>query len=234
MREWILENTTVTKEEYDSTINCNTLNRIVNKSDKKRKKYTMTYKHPFTRIKVFTLKKPTRLRCILFGVKKEKDYFLYKDVNFKVLAENIPCKNNFLYSSKRFATCFQSSVEICNRLKKSKIITALCKEPFIIGDERFIHSFVSCVREDKVELVYDATLNIIMEKDKYLELFDAKILSEIEREKMIDDIIYLNENNVNVEKVTYSEYLCFPEQIMYGLKIYNKRNNYIIKRKKNY
>ena len=157
--------------------------------------------------------------------KKEKNYYLYRDIKFRVLAEAIPSLSKLLYSVNRNGTCFKSSLDICHNLEDSKIITALCKEIAVAEDERFIHSVVAKAREDGVEVVFDATLNILMEKDKYLELLEAKIISEIDREKIISDITYLQENNVDIDRVTLTEYLCFPEQVMEGVKSYLKLNN---------
>ena len=59
MKEWILENTTVTEEIYDSLINPNTVNKGREIGDNVK----INYQHPFLTIGTFTLKKPSKLRC---------------------------------------------------------------------------------------------------------------------------------------------------------------------------
>ena len=100
MKEWILENTSVTEERYDSLINANTINKNREIEDNVK----MNYSHPFLTISTFTLKKPSKLRCVLYNIKKEGKYYLHKDLKFRVLAETIfdkkePYKKE-LYSKK--------------------------------------------------------------------------------------------------------------------------------------
>lgn len=225
MKEWILENTTVKEEEYDSLIKSNTVNMVEEKDKQEnREDYEIDYSHPFTTIKVFTLKKPTKLRCVLFGVKKEKDYYLYRGVKFRVLAEAIPSLEEFLYAEGRNGKAFKTSIGICSLLSSAndKVITALCNEPSLKGNKKFIHSFVVYTTNEGKELVFDTSLNILMEKDQYLKLLGAKIISEIPSEKVLSDVEYLIANDMAKEKATLYEYFCFPDQIMEGVKSYFK------------
>ena len=112
--------------------------------------------------------------------------------------------------------CIKSVV---NQKYNSKVVIAMCDNPWTKETDKFLHCFVTYQGKDGIEIVFDATLNIIMEKELYLKLFKANIISEIEREKMISDIEYIQANKISV---TVSEYLCFPEEIVQGVKRYVK------------
>ena len=200
MKEWILENTTVKEEEYDSLIKSNTVNMVEEKDKQEnREDYEIDYSHPFTTIKVFTLKKPTKLRCVLFGVKKEKDYYLYRGVKFRVLAEAIPSLEEFLYAEGRNGKAFKTSIGICSLLSSAndKVITALCNEPSLKGNKKFIHSFVVYTTNEGKELVIDTSLNILMEKDNSNAVEEnieyTNIIAPIQKGDMIGKITYTYE-----------------------------------------
>ena len=220
MRTWILENTNVDKEKYDSILNVNTIysdDFDINERDK----FTIRKDHPFYHIENFTLKRPTRLRCYLHNIKKDKKYYFYKDVKFKVLAKDVPKLKKELYSKERKRNCFFYAGLLANMFKGAKITTALCDDWAVLENKKFVHSFTTLTSLNGIEIVMDATLNIIMERSKYLELLNARILSEIDRDKADDDLNYLYNNNLGEDVCVY-EYLCFPEEVMEGVKKYIK------------
>ena len=221
MKEWILENTTVTEERYDSLINSDT----VNKGREIEDNVKINYQHPFLTIGTFTLKKPSKLRCVFYNIKKEGKYYLHKDLKFRVLAETIfdkkePYKKEF-YSKKRVGTCFMKSLDLAYNLKDNNIVTAMCDEPFIIPTEPFLHAFVCGIGKDGKEYVLDGTLNIIIEKDIYVKLYNARIISEIDGQKAKKDIELLKSKDLG-HSILVHEYLCFPEEVMEGVKKYIK------------
>ena len=147
MKEWILENTTVTEERYDSLINANT----VSKNRKIEHNIKINFKNPLYHICNFTLKKPSKLRCKFYNIKKEGNFYLYKDLKFRVLAETLFDRKEpyakELYSIKRVGTCFQKSLDFGCNLKNNNIFVAMCDEPFIIPTEPFLHAFVCGVEK---------------------------------------------------------------------------------------
>ena len=105
--------------------------------------------------------------------------------------------------------------------KDSKVATALCDDWSVLENKKFVHSFTTLTSLNGIEIVMDATLNIMMERSKYLELLNARIITEITRDKMSEDLNYLFDNKID-EEVLISEYLCFPEEVMEGVKKYIK------------
>lgn len=85
MKEWILENTTVTEEKYDSLINPTTVKMLEFEGKEDKKTYELS-NHPIVRIDNFTHKKPTITRCFVYGIKKRGKYYLYKDIKFRVFS----------------------------------------------------------------------------------------------------------------------------------------------------
>ena len=221
MKEWILENTVVTEERYDSLINPNT----VSKNRKIEAGVKINFKNPLYHICNFTLKRPSKLRCKFYNIKKEGKYYLHKDLKFRVLAETLFDKKEpytkELYSIKRVGTCFQKCLDFGCNLKNNNLVIAMCDEPFIIPTEPFLHAFVCGVGKDGKEYVLDGTLNIIIEKDIFIKLYNARIISEIDGEKANKDINLLNSKDLS-HNILAHEYLCFPEEVMEGVKKYIK------------
>lgn len=226
MKEWILENTAITEENYNNLINPNMLNLKNSDLDQKEVKYKLFCNHPIITINNFTYGKPTKLRCVLYGIKKDNKYFIYKNVKFRVLAETIieDPKDSFykeLYDKHRLGSCFLKSSDICFNMEDSKIITAICENPSTKSEKKFLHCFVSTNGKDGSEYILDGTLNVVIDRETYLNLFNAKIISEIEREKMIEDVGVIKDNNL-AESISFAEYLCFPDEVMEGVKKYIK------------
>lgn len=225
MKEWVLNNTSVTEQEYDNIINSNTL-KLKNSNlkeiyaDYKLKKLS---ENPLGVINLFTLKKPSKFRCIVYRVKKEKNYFIYKDIKFSVLALNVENERykKELYSEKRVGTCFDKSFDFCNSIDNSKIILAMCINPFFTTGKKFLHAFVEILGKDGKEYILDGTLNIKMEKDMYLKLLNAKIISEMSRNEFFEYVKFIEENNLG-SLITVPEFLTFPKQINEGVKKYLK------------
>lgn len=225
MKEWLLEYTDIDKKSYNDLLNSNTINNNFSNELKDETKNTVSYNHPFHMIGKFTQKKPSKLRCAIYGIKSDKKYYIYKDIKFKVLAEELFEKKDSykktLYSKKRVGTCVFKSLYIGTNMKDSKIIIAMCDDPFINPKKRFLHAFVSYIDKDGVEYAVDGTQNIIMMKETYLKLFNAKIVSVIDSKRVQNDIEFINEQNLGYS-ISMFEYLCFPDEIIEGVKKYIK------------
>lgn len=225
MKEWILEYTDVDEKRYNNLLNSSTINSNLYDELKDETEYTISYNHPFHRIGKFTYKKPSRIRCVFYGIKSDKKYYIYKDIKFRVLAETLFEKKDsykkVLYSKKRVGTCVSKSLDIGLNLKDSKIVVAMCDEPFIKPRKRFLHAFVTYMNKEGIEYAIDGTQNIIMSKDTYLKLYNAKIISVISSEKVQNDIEFIKTQNLG-NSIFMFEYLCFPEEVMEGAKKYIK------------
>ena len=84
MKEWVINNTSVTEERYDSLINSTTvimdgLERIEDNIN-----YELS-NNPIININNFTYKKPTIIRCMIYGVKKSKNIIFIKILNLGFL-----------------------------------------------------------------------------------------------------------------------------------------------------
>lgn len=216
MKEWIINNTTLTEEKYDSLINATTLNNKKIEADVK-----VNFEHPFYRIYYFTLKKPSKLRCLFYNIKKDGKYYLYKDVKFRVLADIIVDKKSSykkeLYSQTRLGTCYSKSLDLGFNLENSYIIIAMCDEPFIIPTKPFLHAFVCLKDKDGKEYILDGTLNIIIEKEQYIKLYNARIITKLDSKKVKSDINLFKSNNLG-KSISVHEYLCFPDEVIEGVK----------------
>lgn len=231
MREWVLNNTIINENEYDNFINSDTVNRIGERR-KNNYNYTKALENPMYIINKFTYRKPTKLRCKIFKIENDEKYYIYKGIKFKILANHLPSLKRVLYSTKRIGTCVKHGLNICFNLENSKIVTAMCDNPLVMEEQKFLHTFVTYVF-DEIVYVIDPTINVIMEKSIYLKLFRSRVITEISREKMINDINYLKSLNL---EVTVQEYLCFPNEIMKGVEnfftesVNNLEQNYVQKR----
>ncbi len=228
MKEWILKNTIITEEQYDSLINANTINMIeesITENDKKNEELTnektetlrKVFDHPLCTIDAFTLEKPTLLRKITYGVKGKNNEYTCKNIKFSILAEQLKDKQDILYSEDRKGICGDLSSYICAITPNTSIVTAMCIDPAYNDQHQFLHSFVIIKREDKKEYVLDSTFNIIIEKEEYLKLLEAKVISNISRKKYYNDLSCLEKLNLG-NSISLAEYLCFPDQVIDGVK----------------
>ena len=225
MKEWILENTKITTDKYDSIINPTTV--TIKGVSKDLTKEPLT-NHPIININIFTIEPPTESRLKEFNIQKEKDYYTYENIKFNILAELITTLKSTLYSTSRCATCFTISTKICLMQPKSRIITAMCEDIFHKIHEPFLHSFVTITNpHDNQEYVLDGTMNIIINKQEYLNLLKAKIISDISKKELITAINIFSELKIQNE-ITLLEYLCFPKETLNIAKKIKKRKNTII------
>lgn len=222
MREWILQNTNVTDEQYDSLINPNTVNINGEKRNNKSLTPNNPSRQPMLNIDLYTQQKPNLKRKLKYKIisKKDsskKDYYIYKKIKFYILAQIITEMEDILYSLERKGKCYNLSIKICAKYPETNIITALCIDPYYKEPTPFIHTVTLYKAKDGKEYIFDTTFNIAIEKEYYLKLLKTKIISNITREKLIEDIETIAEANLG-EEIATVEYLCFPEQVMTAVK----------------
>lgn len=223
MKQWILENTSITEELYDLLINPVTV-EMKDVSEPVTKQPLTN--HPIINIDIFTIEPPTETRLKEFGIQKDKDYYTYQNIRFLVLAEVLTPLKSLLYGVKRFGRCFTISVKIALITPNSKLVTAMCTDIFHINHERYLHTFVILQDpETQEEYVLDGTMNTIMKKDEYLKLFDAQIISEIDKQEFIKTAILFSKLNIQ-DEISLLEYLCFPKETKIAAKkLYRKRKH---------
>lgn len=223
MKQWILENTSITEELYDSLINPVTV-EMKDVSEPVTKQQLTN--HPIINIDIFTIEPPTEKRQKDFGIQKDKDYYTYQNIRFLILAEVLTPLKSLLYGVKRFGRCFTISVKIALITPNSKLVTAMCTDIFHINHERYLHTFVILQDpETQEEYVLDGTMNTIMKKDEYFKLFDAQIISEIDKQEFIKTAILFSKLNIQ-DEISLLEYLCFPKETKIAAKkLYRKRKH---------
>lgn len=218
MREWILKNTDVTAEEYDELINQETIYIEGKSTGKKHLGPKKIFEHPLVGIDYFTFEKPSIQRMLKYRVKKVKNYYYHQNIKFYILSELIKNMQESLYSIDRIQGCFELSFDICQRVNNSKIVTALCINPFFKKEDIVLHSFVVVTNDDGMEYACDGTLNCSLEKETYLKLLNVTtIISEIPREDMITAFEFLKEKDI-LKYLIYPEFYCFKDRIIEGLK----------------
>lgn len=223
MREWVLENTDVTAEEYDSLINPETLH-IEGESKPCQKETNKIFDHPILAIDLFTQQKPTLFTKIKYRIIDRKQYFIHKNIKFAILADLLEEMKEILYSTNRKGKCFKLSLDILKKCENANIVTLMCTNPNYKEPTPFLHAAILIKEETGNEFILDTTFNIIMKKETYLNLLQAKIISIISREKFQNDSTLRIESNV-YKHIYLDEYLCFPEQIMKTAKKLSKTKN---------
>lgn len=227
MKEWILENTTITEQEYDNLLNINTVSI---KGKHQENHITDLSNHPIVNIAQFTSRKPSLTQRIRFKIIKKKDInkknlYIYKQIKFYIISEFL---NNFkaeLLTLKRHKQCFHLNFDICTTLNiTSYLITALCQSPYYKKKKEYIHTFVLIITNDNQEYIIDGTINTIMSKDTYFNIFKPQIISCIEKEQLKEDYKYIKPLE-QVGLIYKAEYYCFKDKVINGIKKYNKRKN---------
>lgn len=220
MKEWILENTSIKEEQYDSIINLNTV--IINGKTNNLPNEKII-DHPIINICMFSYEYPTLFRRMKYKVKRIKDinkkhYYVYKNIKFYILGEFFPIIADEVFSSRRLKQCFYINSKICLLPKiNTFLITALCTHPFKIPKKKYIHTFVLLKTEDGKKYILDGTSNTIMDKDTYFSIFNPKIISCIPKEKLKADLELLKPYEKD-KSIYRPEYLCFPKETLKAVK----------------
>lgn len=222
MKEWILQHTEVTEEEYDALINPQLVYMENTKvEDIPYIPYT-PFTNPIDTIDDFTLRKPNLLRKRKYKIINEQDYYIHQNIKFYILAKMLKEMRRKLYTSRRYHKCCQLSFEVASRLNECNIVTALCTNPFNKIKQKFLHTFVIYIKEGE-EYVIDATLNAIIKKEIYFRLYQPQIISTIPKSTIKEDFNIIKETKIS--DITATEYLCFKEPIMNVVKKLTKNKN---------
>lgn len=222
MKEWILENTDVTEEEYDKLINPETITieGVTTESNHTPNHY---FEHPMLAIDLFTQNKPTTLRKLKYRVIKKKKTYIHKKIKFIILADLLKDMQEILFSINRKGKCFKLSSEILAQYGNTELLTAMCIDPFYKEPTPFLHSVIISKNNKNKEFILDATFNVAIEKETYLKLLQANIISTISREDFINIINMVSEQNLG-KFIALQEYFCFPEQVTSAIKKLSKNN----------
>ncbi len=210
MREWVINNTGITAEEYD---------KIMCFQDKPEDSLEILDTDPkkliLRGLEKFSLKPVNFWRIKKFHIIKDNDWYVFFKVSFKIMADYI--KDNKLYSKKRYGECYNSYfIALENKLD---IVLALIK-----GEQNFkcMHAFL-VGKLDGVEVVYDYTLNLILKKEDYYDLMDVEEISYFTYQdlQVLDDIIGKSDE---INSFIYiHELLCFPKEIAKALTLERKK-----------
>lgn len=199
MKEWILENTTVTEERYDELINSDEKGQEMSKNIKKL---------ILMAIDKYTLNAPTPENMEQWGIETSGNAYIFEGIKFQLFSRVL--QDHKLYSKERYHQCHLASFYLAQVLELS-VVTAKC-----IGysDNSFLHSFVL---DEQRGLVYDYCLNVIMSKSNYYDLFDVNEIVKIEYADLIDYYKILEKTSMANENIDYKEVVTFPTEIKEAL-----------------
>lgn len=220
MREWILQNTEVTQEEYDKLLNLNTV-RINGKSNVSQNDKISN--HPMVNIVRFTSYKPTYSHRRKYKVKRKKDvnkhyYYIYEKIKFYILGEIFSIIEEKCFCINRQSNCFYINSDTCLLPKiNSYLITAMCISPFRTKQNPYIHTFTLLITPDGLEYILDGTSNVIMDKKTYYSIYKPEIISCIPKEILKEELNLLKPFEED-ERIYRAEYLCFRDKIMESVK----------------
>lgn len=230
MNEWLKQNTTIDEKEYDSIINSDTINIKGSLEKNDGEMVDTIFDHPMISIKGFAFKKPNIFSKWFFEVKGNRKIYIHNNIKFRILAEYIKNINSefidikaltkFLYSKDKLGQCFQLSVHLSLLFDNSKVILAMCQNYVFKQKIEFLHAFVVFEKEG-IEYVVDGAFNILMEKNTYFDLMKPNIINEIPGKRAFKEAYYIHNSAVS-EQVMYVDYLCYPNEILQGVKNYTK------------
>lgn len=203
MKDWVINNTKITLEQYEKVINNNSEDKTFFIADNFRARLLYI-------IMCFTLEKPTEERLKAFEMERKNGYYNFHDISFKLFYEMI--SDPILFSLERYGNCHFDSV-ILSKTVHCDVITAICRD---YKNYPFLHSFIVIKNTNGDEFIGDSSLNIIMKKDLYYALLDVHELTRISESELKEliDIITRNRELVDID---YREMLCFPNEIKEGI-----------------
>ena len=118
------------------------------------------------------------------------------------------CKEE-LRSDARLGQCVPASISLANNTdNKCKVMIGYIDNSV----DHFLHSvYVDCAYEK--EYVFDFTMNLVMEKEQYLELMDYKIINEVDGDNIKKDMKII----CKIGHFGSKFYLLFRDEIMKDL-----------------
>lgn len=205
MKEWIMENTSVSESAYDYATRYLyppvdlDLNRVSNAP-----KHKALYN-----IENFTLD-PGLRRALKYKVKtkaKKGDY-THQNYHFKLLSDIY--SDPLLFSLDRYGKCAIISTKIACETS-CDIVTGICTD---FRGDKFVHTFLVYQNQSGIFYVFDYTKNLVMEKDDYYDLCEVEELKYIPNELFREYYHNLSEHRDYFGlNVTLFEFLCFPEDV---------------------
>ena len=197
MKEWFLEKTGVSEEEYDELILSDA--EVVTTD-------TKTWKDMIIEsILDFTIEKPTLMRQLLFQVKKKDGKYYLAEIPFELFYDYY--HDEKLFSTIRYKECHKKSHAIAYNSDRFDVVTAKCSN-YMTDNKEYLHTFLY---DSKTDQVFDYTLNLVMGKDTYYELFNVRVVKILKNAdlKRISSLIRLHPEFAKF--IDIKEYFCFPE-----------------------
>ena len=129
--------------------------------------------------------------------------------NFYLLDSVLIENKEELRSEKRIGKCIHKSIGLANSYDgKCKVSIGYIYN----NTDKILHSVFIRYDNDE-EYVYDYTMNLIMKKDDYIDLFDFNIINEINGNDIKKDKSII----LNIEYMSSKFYLCFRDEIIENL-----------------
>lgn len=152
------------------------------------------------------------LDIIKFDEESQKYYVELSNgrkIRFLLMSDNMETKDKSiireLESYKRKGQCHSRAFDVSIAFDEANILTGIAN----VGNRQFLHSVVE-TKNSKGELIcLDWTRNIMMPKEDYIELFNFKILSSLDKNDMKNDF-----DIVRDLEFTTKHYLLFRDEIM--------------------
>lgn len=225
MKEWILKNTNISEEQYNSVFNLNT---VMISGNSKEPENDGISDHPIVNISMFTFDYPNFSRRKKHKIKRIKDInkkhlYTYQNIKFYILGEYLKKYTYITFSTQRLRNCFYLNSMICLLPNiNTFLITAMCENPFRKSRLKYIHTFVLLKNTDGKDYILDGTTNTIMDKKTYFDIFKPKVITCISKDKLEKDLELLKP--FEKEKYIYrAEYLCFPKQTIKAAKKFSRK-----------
>lgn len=204
MKEWVLENTKVTSEQYDKYINSkykeysNIDFNVVSTIPKKRTLYD---------IQLFSLN-PSFLNALKLGIKKKGKSYFKNGIEFQLLSDFYKDEN--LFTSNRYGKCALQSIKVA-LLTKANVVTAICTD---FREVKILHTFlIGYVDNFPKPMVWDYTMNLVMSVEDYYNLCDVEVIKFIKND---DFRTFLENIKLGLQygaEISSDEFLIFPEEI---------------------
>lgn len=199
MREWILENTTVTAEEYDK------VEKYVNPVEKSGPVAEERKKQILFALMMISLNRLTIFRRLKNGITKNGKWFNYKGTNFMLFSDIYDDPS--LLGLERYGKCIR-----CHEIalaRKMDICSAICKD---YKNHKFLHTFL-LTKLDGEDCVLDYTLNLVLKKEDYFDFMDVEVISIIRNGDLVEYTTNMLRNNYLGDVIDTFEFLCFPSQV---------------------
>ena len=200
MKEFLLENTSITEDEYEKIIGCDKDLTIDDANDE----YILSHENALIMYDIsnFTLDSNYKKDEFI----KNGPFYNHKGVSFAILSDYY--YDEFLKTPVRFGRCHIASYAIAIN-SFFDTVTMICTD-FQSGKD-FLHTVLYTKETNEV---IDYTLNLIMDKDIYFDLMNARAVSYITNEniKELDKNVRLSTKELK-DNINVKELLCFPEEI---------------------